>query len=293
VNSEDFLLAQLMAEPLLPPPISTLRTSVFPPGWRFRDHMYPDEVEIVYVYSGASYVGINQQFIRIKKNECLIIYPQVTHNYFLRENESCKMLDLVFKIGDLHSFNSLDLRNNLRFLDELISLRIEYMKFVDNGEIKSILEHILYQYETISPYSRMFTKVYFCELFLCLSKNISETRNELGKLMNQYVTVGLDYLVNSYSSKISVEDIAQVVGISPRHFSRLFVQEVGMTVQDYLTIFRINKAKDLLLNSKLDITSIAYSTGFNSSQYFTTCFKRLENITPKNYRRMVQPENRL
>jgi AraC-like DNA-binding protein len=38
----------------------------------------------------------------------------------------------------------------------------------------------------------------------------------------------------------------------------------------------------------MDITRIAYSLGFNSSQYFITCFRRIENITPKIYRRMLK-----
>jgi AraC-like DNA-binding protein len=78
------------------------------------------------------------------------------------------------------------------------------------------------------------------------------------------------------------------VGISSRHFSRLFVQELGITVPDYLSILRIKKAKDLLQNSEMDITRIAYSLGFNSSQYFITCFKRIEHVTPKEYRRLVR-----
>ena len=293
MNSEDYILAHLVSDNLLPPPISTLQTSVFPPGWKFPHHTYKDEVEILYVYSGASYVGINRQFIRIKKNDCLIIFPQVTHNYFLRENETCKMFDLVFKTINVSSFSPIELRTSLRFLSELSLHQIEYMKFVDSGEIRTILEHIQDQRETLSPYARMLAKIYYCELFVCLSKIISETRDELGKLKNHHVTSGLDYLVNSYSTDLSVEEIARHVGLSPRHFSRLFVQELGMNVQEYLTVYRIKKAKEMLSNSDMDITQVAYSMGFNSSQYFTTCFKRIEHVTPKIFRQMSRPENRL
>lgn len=293
MNSEDYILAHLISDNLLPPQISTLQTSVFPPGWKFPNHSYKDEVEILYVYSGASYVGINRQFIRIKKNDCLIIFPQVTHNYFLRENESCKMFDLVFKTVNLSAFSPLELRSNLRFLSEINLLQIEYMKFVDGGEIRTILEHILDQREPLSPFSRMLSKIYYCELFVSLSKIISESRDELGKLKNHHVTSGLDYLVNFFSTNLSVEEIAGHVGISPRHFSRLFAQEMGMNVQEYLTIYRIKKAKEMLSNSDMDITQIAFSMGFNSSQYFTTCFKRIEHVTPKTYRQKARPENRL
>jgi AraC-like DNA-binding protein len=292
MNSEDHILSKLMSETFLPPTITTLATSDYRPGYTFHDHTYEDDIEIVYVVHGASYVGINKQFIRIKKNDCLLIFPKVTHNYFLKENESCKIIDLVFKPGDLFIFNALDLKYNFRFLYELTQLQIEYLKFVDNGEIKSILEHILFQHENQSQYSYMLSKIYFCELYIFLSKVISATRDELGKPKNPHVTIGLDYLTNFYNDQISVEKIANHVGLSPRHFSRLFVRELGMTVPDYLSLLRIKKAKDFLQYSEMDITRIAYSLGFNSSQYFITCFKRIEHVTPKVYRRKVKSTNR-
>jgi AraC-like DNA-binding protein/quercetin dioxygenase-like cupin family protein len=273
-----------MAETLLPPPVSTQTISSFNPGHKYHAHSYPDEVELLYVIHGASYVGINRQFIRIKKNDCLLIFPKVTHNYFLKENESCKMFDLVFKPGDLSIFQPQDLQNGMRFLYEILVPQIDYLKFVDNGEVKSTLERIFAQQESPTTQSYMLLKIYYTELYLILSKVIGETHDELGKPKNRHVTIGLDYLANFYSTQLTMEEIARQVGLSPRHFSRLFAQELGMTVQDYLAILRIRKAKDLLKNSDLGITQIAYALGFNSSQYFTTCFKRLEHITPKDYR---------
>ena len=89
VNSEDYLLSKLMSEALLPPEISTSGIQSYQPGFKFGNHVYADEVEIVYVMHGASYVGIDKQYIRVKKNDCLLIFPKVTHNYFFKENESC------------------------------------------------------------------------------------------------------------------------------------------------------------------------------------------------------------
>lgn len=75
MNSEDYLLSKLISEALLPPAISTLGIQVNQPGFRFGNHVYDNQVEIVYVLHGGSYVGIDKQFIRIKKNDCLIIFP--------------------------------------------------------------------------------------------------------------------------------------------------------------------------------------------------------------------------
>lgn len=292
MNSEDCFLSKLIVEPLLPPPVSTASINVSKPGFEFQYHSYTDEVEILCVLHGASYVGINNQFIRVKKNDCLLIFPKVTHNYFLKENESCKAIDLVFKPGDISRFSPLELYHHLRFFYELLEPQTAYLRFVDDGAIRTTLEHILFQYEHPMQPSHMLLKIHFCELYILLSKIISTTRDELGKSNNPHIALGLDYLANHYSDQVTVEKIARQVSLSPRHFSRLFVRELGMTVPNYLSLLRIRSAKELLQNSDMDITRIAYALGFNSSQYFITCFKRIEHVTPKEYRHRVRNSNR-
>lgn len=289
MNSNDYIFLKLFSENLLPPPVSTLQESFYQPGFKFNDHTYPDSVEIVYVLTGASYVGIgSKQFIRIKKNDCLLIFPKVTHNFFLKENENCRIIDLVFQPGNLAIFDPFDLKHEMRFLYEILVPQIGYLRFLDNGEIRAVLEHILTQNHNLSHHTELLNKIYFCELYILLSKIIGETRDESGKPKNAYVTTGLEYMANFYNAQFGIAEIAEQVGVSARHFARLFNQEMGMTVQEYLGILRIRKAKDLLHNSDMDITRIAHSLGFNTSQYFTTCFKRIEHITPTEYRRKVK-----
>lgn len=280
---------QLIAQGMLPPPVSTSMEAVYAPGFRFRSHRYVDEVEIVYVLHGASYVGIEKdEFIRVQKNDCLVIFPGVQHNFFLKERESCRIIDLVFKPGDMSLFDRADLRLRMRFLEEVQARRTSYLRFIDNGAVGSVLDRILGQNKLPETRGGLLAKLYFCELYLLLSRIVGENRDEKGQPRNIYVTRGLEFLANFYTSRISLQDVAGNAGISTRHFARLFLKEMGMNVQDYLGILRIRKAKDLLENSDQDITRIAYSLGFNSSQYFTTSFKRIEHITPKEYRRLAR-----
>lgn len=290
MNSEDELLSRLILASILPPPASTASVNVSQPGFQFKYHSYDDEVEIVQVLHGTSFVGINNQFIRIQKNECLIIFPGVTHNYFLRENESCRMIDLVFTPGDLSGFHPSDLKNHLPFLHELLNPRVEFMRFVDDGGVRVALEHILAQYDHPILQSRMLLKTHYLELYIILSKVVAESLSEAGRAHNLYIKDGLELMVNFFSTKLTVEQIAGEVGISARHFSRLFVKEIGMSVPDYLNLLRIKKAKELLLNTDMDITHIAFAVGYNSSQYFTTRFKRLEHVSPKVYREKMATE---
>ncbi|NOY10392.1 MAG: helix-turn-helix transcriptional regulator, partial [Spirochaetes bacterium] len=60
---------------------------------------------------------------------------------------------------------------------------------------------------------------------------------------------------------------------------------------DYLTDVRLQKAKELLLYSDMSITSIAYEVGYQDSNYFSSLFKKVEGITPSEYKNKVPAEH--
>jgi AraC-like DNA-binding protein len=199
------------------------------------------------------------------------------------------MIDIVLKPGDITQFQNFHLHEHMRFFYELLKENLAYLRYVDNGEIKSVLERILSQNINPSQQSGMLVRLYFVELYLLLSKAIHENSDDLHKPRTRYVSDALEYMFNFYSNpNLTVDEIAAHAGISSRHLSRLFMNELGINVQDYLTILKIKKAKDLLRSSEMDITRIAFALGFNSSQYFITCFKKIEHVTPGMYRSLAK-----
>ncbi len=80
-------------------------------------------------------------------------------------------------------------------------------------------------------------------------------------------------------------DVADVLGCSPRHVSRLFSQVLGKHFKEFVLECRIDKAKQLLAETDDKIIDIAFSAGFGDSNYFGTCFKRLTGVTPGQYRK--------
>ena len=88
----------------------------------------------------------------------------------------------------------------------------------------------------------------------------------------------------NYHSQLSYKDVANEVFISPSYFLSLFKQETGYTFVDYLTMLRIERAKEMLLTTDMTITQIADKTGFNNSNYFSRLFKRIVGIRARDYR---------
>ncbi|MFS0775052.1 response regulator [Neobacillus sp. 3P2-tot-E-2] len=91
---------------------------------------------------------------------------------------------------------------------------------------------------------------------------------------------------------LSIEAVARYVNISNSYFSILFKQETGQTFVDYLTSFRIEKAKYLLKVSGYLSYEISDQVGFNNSTYFSTIFKKYNGCSPTEYRkRILEEEN--
>jgi two-component system, response regulator YesN len=92
---------------------------------------------------------------------------------------------------------------------------------------------------------------------------------------------------NYNNPDFSIESAARYVNISNSYFSILFKQETGQTFVDYLTFFRIEKAKYLLRASSFRSYEISEKVGFNNSTYFSTIFKKYTGYSPSEYRKQI------
>lgn len=270
------------------PVVMQFTTGVFNPGYEYMDHSYSDALELIYILDGASYIGVSGQYMKAKKGECIVIFPGVTHNIYLNKKESCRIMDFIFKPGetDIYSDNS-NLGCSMRFFHELKEKKMNCFRFLDSIAFKNLLESIQLLLKSNDEYSRTLLKLDFCKMYLIFSKIMEEAGNACEKSKDTHVMQAQQFIFENYCYKLKLEDISKATGISTRHLSRLFCKEFGMNLQDYITIVRISKARELLENSDMNITEIAYSLGFSSSDYFASFFKRYENISPKAYRKKV------
>lgn len=85
-----------------------------------------------------------------------------------------------------------------------------------------------------------------------------------------------------------IDDLAHQAALSPTHFINLFKQTTGLPPIHFLIDCRMEAAKALLEHSSQQVTEIALSLGFSSSQHFAVQFKRATGTTPKNWRRKMK-----
>ncbi|WP_303870318.1 PocR ligand-binding domain-containing protein [Acetobacterium wieringae] len=103
---------------------------------------------------------------------------------------------------------------------------------------------------------------------------------------NPNVTMMLVYIENQYPHNLTVEEIAGSACLSPGYAGRIFKDQTGLSMMDYVLKVRIEKSKKLLLNPHYQIQAIAETVGYEDAGYFTKVFKKLEGITPTQFRKI-------
>lgn len=107
------------------------------------------------------------------------------------------------------------------------------------------------------------------------------TEKRYGKILRQAVS----YIDTHFDQEdISLNRVAQTVGMSPNHFSSIFSQEMGTTFIEYLIGKRMERAKELLRTTQLRSSEVAYRVGYRDPHYFSSTFKKIQGMTPREYR---------
>ncbi len=98
----------------------------------------------------------------------------------------------------------------------------------------------------------------------------------------------IDMIVKNIHSKISVAELAAALNVSPNYLSRVFHEQMGETIVDYIKNTKIQAAKTQLLYTDIPLKEIAYSLGFSSQSHFGKVFKEITGMTPMNYKNGIE-----
>jgi ligand-binding sensor protein/AraC-like DNA-binding protein len=121
---------------------------------------------------------------------------------------------------------------------------------------------------------------------LTITESITSNEAILGfETNNTLLKPGLEYIYDHYCEKLTLDDVAAICNISTSYFSRLFKRETGLSFPNFINELRVNKAKDLLIQTDLPIMSISNDLGFDECTYFIRVFKQSVNATPASYRK--------
>ncbi|MCK4543084.1 MAG: response regulator [Spirochaetales bacterium] len=104
-------------------------------------------------------------------------------------------------------------------------------------------------------------------------------------ITDNYVQQAVDFIHANYQSDIALQDTSEHLKISPGYLSHLFKNYTGYTFLRYLTLFRLRQSMLFLKEQHLQISEVAYKSGFQNPGYFIQLFRRHTGVTPGQYRK--------
>ncbi|NLW22946.1 MAG: helix-turn-helix transcriptional regulator [Tissierellia bacterium] len=105
------------------------------------------------------------------------------------------------------------------------------------------------------------------------------------KAYSPHIRKTIDYMKVNYHKPLTLENIADCLGINKCYFCHLFKKEVGKNYSQFLNEIRIEKSKELLTDTDMSILDIALAVGYNNQSYYNMAFKKIVGITPLKYRK--------
>lgn len=154
------------------------------------------------------------------------------------------------------------------------SLNAAILSYVNrNGMISLVIE--------AEHAGAMGTVMYFKKLQELLLKEAEKRVDNAVKSVAESV---VKYINDHISENVSTSVLADVTGYSSGYLSRIFRQEIGMSIHDYVAQTRMNLAKEMLINTNLKIYEVAENCGYENTTYFIKIFRINNGITPQDYR---------
>jgi AraC family transcriptional regulator len=228
-----------------------------------------DSYLLMYVKQGEGTVHYNNNTLNLKTNDVLLINCHLPHIY---KTEKWETLWIHF---------------NGNVSDTYFQLLYNKFGCVTNLQNSTIIpDHIMMildAFESSEPINEPLISCYIQRMLAELMLNTSTLTIENSDKSNA-IFDSINFIQDNYKNKMSLNELAKHVCISPFYFSRVFKKETGYSPYEYITMVRINHSKNLLKTTKLLIKEIAFTVGFNSESNFVTSFKDHTGITPSKFR---------
>ena len=121
-------------------------------------------------------------------------------------------------------------------------------------------------------------------LTLLMEQSWHPERIKIGRKRTELVEVK-NYLDEHYSEKIALDDLSEKFFINKFYLSKIFKEAYGTTINSYLIAKRITRAKQLLRFTDLTVDEVGNAVGMGEANYFSRMFRKVEGISPREYRK--------
>lgn len=249
-------------------------------------------VELLYISSGYGIVVVDNQHYTARPGRLFIFPPFRLHKVQVDHSDKNPYHRTTMHIEQsvVESALSAFPRHQAQFA-ALAASNLP-AQIYDLSEHAAFIERILEQFQRLED-NEQTTASEVAFLVMQLMTFLPEQPQRYPPRQQTVASRIMNWIEAHYASKFSLEQLACDLGLSRSYTSRVFRQQTGGNIHEYLLTRRIKRSCDLLRNSDESIDAIALAVGFGEVTYFITCFKKMMRQTPLQYRKASQRRSAL
>ena len=253
-------------------------------------------IEIVYVISGTAFHEVHGVSASVKKGDLFLINMDTPHVFRYDEHsaEPFSTYDLKFTPEffdtSVKNYQALESLNNSFLFYTLFHSLDETVPFLSvsektSFELNGILEKIYQEFTEKKKGYIEIIRGYLIELIVKLFRMIDQNGDERNTEQSaQAVDFICNYINHNFSTKISIQELANQVYMNLSYLGRVFRQKTGMSISAMIQKVRIDHACRMLSDTKRTVLDISQSCGFEDVKFFYKVFKKYTGMLPGEYR---------
>lgn len=257
------------------------------PAEKHQKWHYHPEIELVYVNNGSGKRQVGLNLSNYNDGLLILVGSNLPHTGFTDYfDDERKEVVIQFK----ENFLGDSLKEVFEFKNIFNLLKTSKKGIVFEGDIKKKigLAMLGLQYET--SFQKVITLITILnDLSRCKNYEILNISNYNinGINENERIRKAFNFIKDNYKKEVSLEKVSKEVHMTVPSFCRYFKSQTNKTFIQFLIEYRINNALKLLTQSDKDIKNISYECGFNNYSHFNRSFKKINLISPSDYRKKI------
>ncbi|MCC8155078.1 MAG: AraC family transcriptional regulator [Tannerellaceae bacterium] len=260
-------------------------------------HYHP-EIEIMYILEGTGTRFVGDHIDRYEEGDVCMLGPKIVHEwrndevYFQKDaglRSSCLCLFFTSDIFD-KNFIGLPEMENIRALLERSRRGIKFA-----GHTRKELGRMMEETVPMTGIPKILNFIRILDVMATseeyeLLTSVGYTESVNSADFERFNKV-YQYIMKNFSEPIKLEEVADLVGLTPNAFCRYFKGRTKKTFVQYLNDIRIGQAKKLLIKGRMKISTLSLECGFNNQSNFIEQFKRSTKMSPSEYQKKYGVKN--
>lgn len=257
--------------------------------YEMKQEHYHDYHEIYYLISGKRKMFLGSKVYTLEAGDLVMIPKGEIHrttfeNEFEEDNVETFRVVMSFSEAFVSDFVK---QLKAKSYEKCFGIRKVSVPLNKRAGLEALFDQLLIEHKDRDELSEYLCKSYCGQVLAFFMRMQDKKEDEEKTLLSSDLDMekAAQYISNHFQNQITLDFIARKYCMSNSYFSKRFKMVTGFGFKEYLNTVRIRHACDLLLTSDDNITEISYQCGFTDSNYFGDAFRKIMNVSPREYRK--------